>query len=451
MRDWFIDIGIELFHLICVIILLSYFFFRTKLFKRYNNGEGTLKDTLLITLIFGFFSISGILSNIWLYGSESNVRNLGPIFAGLMFGPWIGFGASLIGATFRYSLGGLTVIPSTLSTLFVGIMAGLVWMLNKKRYIGALSAIIFVVFTELLHMGLVIFMLGDGPVVMSIIEKVWIPMFPLSLIGISIFSIVYDNFLKERKEHEELELRKVETRSATEIQRGFLPKNAPEIPGYDIFAGTYPAREVGGDFYDFIPLENGNLGVVIADVSGKSIPAAIFMALSCTTVRVQAQSVKSPHLAVEKVNSSITRYEENGMFFSMFYGEINTDKGEISYVNAGHPPPLLIRDNGTVEELKLTGPIIGFLDDTSYNEVIIGLCHGDIIICYTDGVTEAQQSDGKMFGKERLINTAQKMKSLSSEKISSEIIREINRFVADNIQFDDISLLIIKRTTPINS
>lgn len=445
MLDQVQNIGIELFNLICVITLLSYFFIRTKVFKRVYTSGGSIKDRIIIILFFGALSIYGNMSNIWLYGSQANVRNFGPVIAGLMFGPWIGLGAAVIGALFRYSLGGITAIPCSLTTLIAGILAGIVWILNKKRYVGTLKAIIFIILIEVIDLVMMFLIVGRGPAVMSIIEYMWVPMLPLYIAGISIFSIIYNNYFTEQKNREELELRKIETKSAIEIQKGFLPKSPPLIQGYDIYACTYPARDVGGDFFDYIPLDDGSTGLVIADVSGKSVPAAIFMALSCTTVRVLAQSVKNPHLAVSQVNSTITRYAENGMFFSMFYSEINPENGILSYVNAGHPSPLIIRNTGTVEELILTGPIVGFLEDHKYAESSVSLDFGDMMVCYTDGVTEAQQHDGKMFGKGRLIETSVRMRSSTSEEIITGIINEINQFVGDITQFDDITLLIVKK------
>lgn len=447
MLSLIFNIGLELIHLICVIILISYFFIRTAVFSRVVHGMGTIRDKVIIILLFGAFSIYGNVSNIWLNGSQANVRDLGPVIAGLMFGPMIGIGTAIIGAGFRLSQGGITVVPCTLTTIIAGILAGVVWKLNKGRYIGTMRAVLFIIIIELIHLILIILMAGSGPEVMDIIETMWLIMFPLYIIGISVFSIVYANYLTEQKNQEELVRRQVELKSATEIQKSFLPHSPPKVSGYDIHACTYPAREVGGDFYDYISMDDGTVGLVIADVSGKSVPAAIFMALSCTTVRVSSRWAGRPHQAVEQVNSLINRYAESGMFFSLFYAVINPDNGLISYVNAGHPRPVLFRSDGTVEELPLTGPIVGFMDEQVYTDEEISLEDGDLLVCYTDGVTEATRSDGTMLGKTRLYETIAKVKSETVYVISDTIIDEIFRFTGEADQFDDISLLIVKKGT----
>lgn len=446
MPELIVDVGFELFQLISVITLASYFIIRTSIFHRVVIRTGSIWDRLLITLFFGALSIYGTMSNIWLNGSPANVRDLGPVIAGLMFGPWIGIGVAGIGAVFRFSLGGVTVIPCTLTTLLAGVLAGAVWRLNNKRFIGTVPAVIFIIFIEAMHLGLILLIAGDSPEVRAILEFMWSIMLPLYIIGISVFSIIYANYIIEQKDREELERKQVELRSAHEIQNSFLPNHSPVLSNYDLFACTYPAREVGGDFFDYIPFDDGRVGFVIADVSGKSIPAAIFMALSCTMVRVSASCIQRPDLAARQVNSLITRYAESGMFFSMFYGILSPDDGVVTYVNAGHPPPILIRQNRDVLELPRTGSIIGFLEDQIFTESDVELEEGDLLVCYTDGVTEARRADGEMFGKIRLHEVIATVRSKPSEEVAGCIIDEINRFVGETPQFDDISLLIVQRS-----
>lgn len=448
MLNLIVNAGFELFHLICVITLASYFIIRTPIFQRVVLGKGSIRDRFLITLFFGALSIYGSISNIGFGGSQANVRDLGPVIAGLMFGPWIGIGAASIGAVFRFSLGGITVIPCTITTLLGGILAGIVWKLNNRRFIGTVRAIFFILFIEVIHLGLILLLAGDGPEVREILGNLWTTMLPLYIIGISVFSLVYANYVNEQKDREELERKQVELKSAHEIQNSFLPTHPPVIPGYDIHACAYPAREVGGDFYDYISFDDGRFGFVIADVSGKSVPAAIFMALSCTMVRVLARWIPQPNLAAEQVNSLITRYAESGMFFSMFYGVISPDHRVMEYVNAGHPPPVLLKQNGEVVELYRTGSIIGFLEHQIYKKAEIVLEEGDLLVCYSDGATEAKNSDGDMFGKSRLYEVIANSRSRSAERISGSIIDEINHFVGLEPQFDDTSLLIVKRAGP---
>jgi len=445
----FVDLGLELFQIICVITLASYFIIRTGIFNRVLSGKGSIKDKFLIIFFFGALSIYGTISKLTLFGSMANVRDLGPVIAGLTFGPWIGLGTAIIGAAFRFSLGGVTAVPCTITTIIAGVSAGLLWYLNKKRYIGTLHAVIFIILLELVHLALILLIAGTGPEVQKILKYMWTTMLPLYIIGIVIYSVVYLNYRTEKKNLEELVEKQFELKSAYEIQNSFLPRHPPVVPGYDLYACTCPAREMGGDFFDYFPLDDGKIGFVIADVSGKSVPAAIFMALSCTIVRVAARWIQKADQVVNRVNTLITWFAESGMFFSMVYGVVSPVEGTVHYVNAGHPPPVLLRKNKEIEELQRTGTIIGFKEDRTFGEAAIVLKDGDLIVCYTDGVTEARSKDGTMFGKERLCEVIAGCQSKGAEETVGSILDEIRQFTGDTAQFDDITLLILKKTDPI--
>ena len=219
MFDLIIPVAWELFQIIAVITLCSYFIIRTDVFNRLIQENGSIKDKILIILFFGVISIYGTMSNIVLDGSPANVRDLGPVIAGLCFGPWIGLGSAIIGAIFRYSFGGITAVPCTLTTLLAGTLAGIVWIINKKRYIGTYYALIFISLIELLHLGLIFLIAGDGPEVMAIIDNMWTIMLPLYLFGIAIFSIFYKNYTNEKKNREELERERVELQFAQETNK----------------------------------------------------------------------------------------------------------------------------------------------------------------------------------------------------------------------------------------
>jgi len=446
MYDLPFSIIYELVQLVCVIILASYFFIRTKIFQRCISGNGSTWDKILLVIVFGAFSVYGNVSGVWLFGAEANVRDIGPVLGGLLFGPIIGVGSAIIGALFRLSLGGVTAIPCSLTTIIAGILASIIWWVNRKQFIGTVRSIIFILFLQVIHLSLVLIISGTSIDVLNIITTMWSLMVPLYVIGISIFSIIYEQYVAEIKEHEELQRQQVELSSATEIQMGFLPIEMPRIPGYEIYASSTPAREVGGDFFDFLSFEDGSLGVVIADVSGKSVPAAIFMGLSCTTVRVCSRWAPQPSSLLGQVNSHIVRYAESGMFFSMFYALIEPCSGNVSYVNAGHPSPILIRSTGEVIELPRTGPIVGFMDDEEFLEKEFNLEDGDLLVSYTDGVTEAKRSDGKMFGKERLIQLIMSIHEKPVHEINDTILSDISLYAGDVPQFDDISLMIVKKT-----
>jgi len=178
-----------------------------------------------------------------------------------------------------------------------------------------------------------------------------------------------------------------ELQVAREVQTSLLPRETPQIPGWEFAACWHPAREVAGDYYDFVPLGGGKLGLVIADVSDKGMPAALFMALTRSIVRASVSHASSPAAAIAHANRLICADASDGMFITLFYALLDPATGEFTYVNAGHNPPLLCGPNGRLTELTLTGMALGVLTDSQFEEHTARLDPDDFILLYTDGVT----------------------------------------------------------------
>jgi PAS domain S-box-containing protein len=248
-----------------------------------------------------------------------------------------------------------------------------------------------------------------------------------------------------RRTEETLERSKSELRIASDIQRSFLPEHIPPVAGFDLAAISVPAMEVGGDFYDFIPGRDGRLGMVIADVSGKSVPAALFMALSRTIVRANATHHQSGTEILQDANDMISADSRSGMFVTLFYGVLDEKTRNLVYANAGHPPPLLFRSSaGDFVELEVTGIALGVLCKMVYEERRISLSAGDILVLYTDGVTEAINRDMEQYGTKRLGSVVRKAHTLSAQGIMESILEDISRFSGDQEQFDDITMIVVK-------
>jgi sigma-B regulation protein RsbU (phosphoserine phosphatase) len=249
---------------------------------------------------------------------------------------------------------------------------------------------------------------------------------------------------------ERLARSKAELQIAAEIQRSFLPEVIPQIAGFDIAAKSVMAKEVGGDFFDVIPfevmpLETGTLGVLIADVSGKGVASALFMALSRIVVRVTALWNRDAAKTIASANDIITRDSKAGMFVTLFYGILSEKERTLTYVNAGHNPPLVYRcRDGSMEELGRTGIILGALEDQEYSSRSIGIGPGDVAVLYTDGVTEAADEAGEMFGEERLKSIIRENSESSSNEILAKILSSVEAFGKGEPQFDDITLMVIK-------
>ncbi len=241
-----------------------------------------------------------------------------------------------------------------------------------------------------------------------------------------------------------LERSKSELRIASDIQRSFLPEKIPPLSGFDLAATFIPAMEVGGDFYDFIPGE-GKLGMVIADVSGKSVPAALFMALSRTIVRINATHHEKGTDVLEDANNMICADSRDGMFVTLFYGVLDSNSRSLVYANAGHPPPLLMRSGINVfEKLEVTGIALGAMGGAKYEERTVNLSSGDVLVLYTDGVTEAENRNKEQYGIERFRGTVCKSCQHCAQGILDNILADLSQFCEGQAQFDDITMVVVR-------
>jgi sigma-B regulation protein RsbU (phosphoserine phosphatase) len=233
---------------------------------------------------------------------------------------------------------------------------------------------------------------------------------------------------------------------AKEIQDTFLPETTPDIPGTEIAAVTIPAMEIGGDFYDFIPVTGGRQGFVVADVSGKGVSAALFMALCRTLIRASGQEKPDPAVAIQKANRLIYDDGRSSMFVTVFYGVLDAPAMSFSYVNAGHNPPLLVR--GDPPEVLTLGEgrciALGVVPEVSITGAEMVLEPGDLIVMYTDGVTEAFNLQDVEFGEGRLREYLQKHRHSPVREIIDGLIDEIRGYCGSAPQSDDITLVVVR-------
>ena len=259
------------------------------------------------------------------------------------------------------------------------------------------------------------------------------------------------HYIKEmQKEHNELTGIKGDLAVAREIQQAILPRIFPPFPEeantLDIAADMNAAKDVGGDFYDFFRIDNDRIGFTIADVSGKGVPAAIFMAVARTLIRATGIRGVSPAECMTYSNALLSQESVNYMFVTVFYGIYNIRTGEVTYSNAGHNPPYLMKADGTVEELPLSKDIVaGAIDDYEFTEDTLQLEKGDTLLLFTDGVTEAIDKDEKDYGDERLRKLLGQSTKLSCQEIVDKVKADVKAFVGEAEQSDDITLLALKR------
>jgi sigma-B regulation protein RsbU (phosphoserine phosphatase) len=206
----------------------------------------------------------------------------------------------------------------------------------------------------------------------------------------------------------------------------------------------FPAKEVGGDFYDFYFIDENNLAVVIADVSGKGVPAALFMVITKTLIK-NCSCCKTPSCTFEALNNKLCENNDTNIFVTAFMGIYNILTGEFTYVNAGHNPPLVKKSDGNYEFLK-TSPclILGCNRDVTYEEEVITLAPGDAIFLYTDGVTEAMNENNEFFSEQGLHKALNAYKDCNPKELLTAIKREVDSFVCEAEQADDITMLALK-------
>jgi sigma-B regulation protein RsbU (phosphoserine phosphatase) len=247
-------------------------------------------------------------------------------------------------------------------------------------------------------------------------------------------------------EHDQLVSIQKDLTTAKEIQQAILPKVFPPFPTqnkFDIFASMVPAAEVGGDFYDFFLIDEDRVGFVVGDVSGKGIPAAIFMAVSRTLIRATGIKGFSTTECMDYVNNLLCNESTSSMFVTVFYGILNVPKGEIEYVNAGHNPPYMLSQSGVTKVGKTHGIALGVVEKTHFTSETFKIRPGEKLFLYTDGITEAFNLEEVAFGAERLENFLLRHLDSPIEKIVRASFEEAGAYVDGAPQSDDITLLAI--------
>jgi serine phosphatase RsbU (regulator of sigma subunit) len=627
---------------ICVVIVVAYLLTRTKYLHRVIDKQSSFWDRLILTLVFGGFSIYGTYRGIEIFGAIANIRDLGPMIAGLIGGPFIGLGAGLIGGIHRYSLGGFTAIPCALATIISGLLGGLIYVLKKKEFIGVLWAALFAVFMESLHMLVTLLIARPFTDAIQVVKEVGLPMIGANSVGVAIFALIIVNLIKEKRtsserdryyvelerkiyemeklyrlgvqvsstldinvvldlcikttvevleaeagflflvdekssmlslasmakseegisnsqglsstnsvrivkveemyleegksivgrvarekrpllvnsidskerlsnriykdcgfevksvlsvpllvkdkvigviqvcnkrkdvvfgaedEHllvsfavyaaiaienaklyqevAEKERMKKELEIAHRLQTSLLPDNPPQIKGYQIGAMSVPATEVGGDFYDFIDVAEAKIGLVIGDVAGKGLPAALFMALSRSFLRAEAIGNLEAKTVMERTNRLVSDDAREGMFVTAFYAILDIPGKSLKLSNAGHNSPLLFHANtGECEELRIGGIALGAFRDAQFQEKEVILRKGDIVVFYTDGVVEAIDNNNQQFGMERLIKIFHDKPYLQATEFVELVKKEVAQFTKGQPRFDDFTLVVMKK------
>ena len=255
---------------------------------------------------------------------------------------------------------------------------------------------------------------------------------------------LYAQEIRQRLINQELE-------TARKIQKGFLPQTVPQHASWDIATFWRPMRNVAGDFYDFYTLSDGRLAVVIADVSGKGVPAALFMALCVTVLRFAMNLNFAPGELMDRANQAIITNQQSKMFATVFLGYLDLDSGVMQFASAGHNPPLLYRAaTGRCESLQASGVAMGLFKNAHYAEGTVKLAEGDVLVLFTDGITDTINADEEEFGERRLEELVMRHASRPAQELAHLTVEAATAFAQDQGSYDDETLVVIKRAQASN-
>ena len=258
-------------------------------------------------------------------------------------------------------------------------------------------------------------------------------------------------FIKQtQKEHGQLVDIKSDLALAAEIQLAILPQDFPPFDDLkdtvDVYASMKPAKDVGGDFYDITRIDEDHIGLTMADVSGKGVPAAMFMAVSHTLLRLAGKKKLKPEDVIIESNNVLAAESFDNMFVTLFYAIMNVRTGEVQYVNAGHNPPYILHKDGTLETLPTSKNIcLGVLEDYTYTSDSLTLQKGDSLVTFTDGVTEACSTSNELYGESRLEALLPTLAGQSARSILDNVVNAVHAHAEGAEQSDDITMLVAKR------
>jgi sigma-B regulation protein RsbU (phosphoserine phosphatase) len=231
---------------------------------------------------------------------------------------------------------------------------------------------------------------------------------------------------------------------ARQVQLELLPARDPQLAGYDISAYNFPTEEVSGDYYDWVKIYDDQIGLVIADVSGKGVPAALLMAFLRASLRAATHIGYSPHISMAKVNYLLWESIERNQFVTAFYGILDVTNRTLTYTNAGHNPPILLSKDGGISFIERGSVPLGMFRDTRYHEYYLTTEPGEVLVLYTDGVTEAENARGEEFGRERLAAAVKANRELRASDLIAAVHQEVIEWTDGLGATDDVTFFVIK-------
>ena len=397
----------------------------------------------LIGVAGGAFGVYGNLSGIDVNGAIVTIRDIGPMLAGFLAGPLAGIVAGLVAGIHRYTMGGITAEACVVATGLIGILCGWLSRDLQGRIFTPIWAFTVGVLMEGMHLIIVMLMVKPQETAEEICRQIALPFIFINATGFMMLIFLIKYIWNQKALAEERSRLRSELQAATVIQHSLLPTVTDRNPGceeLDLRASMKAAKEVGGDFYDFFFTDDTHLALVIADVSGKGIPAALFMANAKQTIQSCVRDYHDLSKAVFAANNSLCQNNEAEMFVTAWIGIINLETGRLRYVNAGHNHPVLITDKPSFISER-SGVVLAAMEDMPYKENVLEMNKGDKILLYTDGITEAENSSHELFGDDRLLECLMQSYCDSVEETMKKVDQSVAGFVQEHDQFDDMTMM----------
>ncbi len=430
-----------------VILLVSAYAGSSQHMKKYFDKEKDWKFLFFTGLFGGFFGIYGNISGIDLDGAVISVRDIGPMLAGIIGGPVSGVLAGMIAGLHRLSMGGITAVACVVATTLIGLICGIIS--KYVPYVLKKPGIVFLtgLAMETMHLCIVLIMVKPFSVAFGIVHQIAFPFITVNALGIAMMAGIIQYIEGQQVLSIERERLKSELEVANVIQHSLLPSISERYPGRPeiaVSASMEAAKQVGGDFYDVFFVDSDRLAFLIGDVSGKGVPAALFMASSKIVLQNCIRDVPSLCEALFVANNTLCEKNEADMFVTLWAGILDLNDGSLTYVSAGHNPPVLIRGK-RAEFIKMKNSLIlAGMEDALFVEKKLHLKEGDTIFMYTDGVTEATAVSKELYGNERLLACLTGSVEADPETILENVKKSVDDFVKENEQFDDMTMLCFK-------
>ena len=432
---------------LAVILLIASFVGGSSLLAKFNDPDHRWRYTLLAGLLGGLFGIYGNISGIELSGAIISVRDIGPMLSGFTAGPAAGLIGGIIAGVHRYTMGGITAEPCIIATCCIGTMCGLLGRRFRNRLTKPGWAFLIGACMEVFHLCVLLVMVRPIETALYIIRTIAFPFIFVNALGFTLMITIMTYIQNQQRISMEQQRLQSELEVATVIQHSLLPPITDDYPGrpeFSIAASMEPAKEVGGDFYDFFFIGREKLAVLIADVSGKGVPAALFMATAKLTLQNCLRDIDSLSEAVSIANDSLCRNNEAEMFVTAWIGVLDIASGRLDFISAGHNPPAFISGGTAVYLRQRSGFVLAGMEGMRYKEGSLDLKPGDMLFLYTDGITEAETAEHELYGEDRLLQCLSPLQDRDPEDVLNAVKASVAAHVRGNEQFDDMTMFCLK-------